>query len=121
MSSANCPVHVSPETDCVAERRGLELENVGLIDCQPNPLVCQNICVPESFGEALTDKAGPNPSVIRVSPFAAPTHPCGCARPPVALLHSTLGRPARAPGILIRAGTFCNHPMSVMKITAWLG
>jgi hypothetical protein len=31
--------------------KGLELGNVGLIDCRPNPLVCQNICVPDSFGE----------------------------------------------------------------------
>jgi hypothetical protein len=28
---------------------GLELANVGLIECRPNPLVCQNIRVPETF------------------------------------------------------------------------
>ena len=39
------------ETDSVAGVRGLELANVGLIECRPNPLVCQNIFVPETFGE----------------------------------------------------------------------
>jgi hypothetical protein len=29
--------------------RGLELANVGLIECRANPLVCQNIFVPETF------------------------------------------------------------------------
>jgi hypothetical protein len=37
--------------DSVAGVRGLELGNVGLIECAPNALVCQNIFVPESFGE----------------------------------------------------------------------
>jgi hypothetical protein len=35
----------------VAGVRGLELGNVALIACRPNPLVRQNIFVPESFGE----------------------------------------------------------------------
>src|ERR1700730_16984346 len=39
------------ETDCMPGVRGLELANVGLIECRPNPLVCQNIFVPETFGE----------------------------------------------------------------------
>jgi hypothetical protein len=37
--------------DPLAGVRGLELANVGLIERRPNPLVCQNIFVPESFGE----------------------------------------------------------------------
>src|SRR2546421_7094660 len=38
-------------SDCVAGVGGLELGNVGIVECGPNSLVCQNIFVPENFGE----------------------------------------------------------------------
>jgi hypothetical protein len=49
--------------------RGLELGNVGLIECRPNPLVCQNIFVPESFGEkpesdGRGSRWGPGPAFL---------------------------------------------------------
>jgi hypothetical protein len=42
------PVYFSPPRTASGD---LELGNVGLIECAPNALVCQNIFVPESFGE----------------------------------------------------------------------
>jgi hypothetical protein len=46
------PSHVAQwRPDWLAGVRGLELTNVGLIECRPNPLVCRNIFVPETFGE----------------------------------------------------------------------
>jgi hypothetical protein len=43
----------------VAGVAGLELGNVGFLKSRPNSLVCQNIFVPETFGEELdADHAG---------------------------------------------------------------
>ena len=44
-------IFCSRRPDSMAGVRGLELANVGLIECRPNPLVCQNIFVPETFAE----------------------------------------------------------------------
>jgi aromatic ring hydroxylase len=45
-----CSTPTAPQRpDSVAGVRGLELGNVALIACRPNPLVRQNIFVPETF------------------------------------------------------------------------
>jgi hypothetical protein len=51
IAGGTAPCGCRRETDSVAGVRGLELANVRLIERRPNPLVCQNIFVPESFGE----------------------------------------------------------------------
>jgi hypothetical protein len=48
----------------VAGVRGLELGNVGLIECRANPLVCQNIFVPETFRRSGGDTPIDQPQLI---------------------------------------------------------
>ena len=56
--------------------RGLELPNVGLIECRPNPLLWQNIFVPETtFGEEpQRDGCGSRWSVCAWSWTSSMTH-----------------------------------------------
>jgi hypothetical protein len=47
--SISAPRRLARETDSVAGVGGLELGNVGFIECAPNALVCQNILARETF------------------------------------------------------------------------